>query len=336
MKTNSVLMKLKSRYLLISFFVFAVVWSSLKLFSFNIGQKNRSDQKQLFKKHIEIDNINLNELFHFGDCLLKEAGKKIVQIRKETDFKINHKEKDNSVVTKADLESHTILTETLKSKFKSLRINSEENDQDSPDFKVNEYMAKCDNYKAKSDDLIKASQDINVWIDPLDATQEYSENLIEYVTVMFCITHQGIPKAGIIHNPFLNKTQSSFFESRPMEKSSKPNNHSRIIVSRSHAEKVKEIIGEKLKDAEIIAAGGSGFKTLSLLDNKADLYLHSSKIYKWDICAPNAILNNLGGKLTERNGGVIDYSSNEEKAKSANGIIASLKNYDYFYEIFKL
>lgn len=112
-------------------------------------------------------------------------------------------------------------------------------------------------------------------------------------------------------------------------------NRSRITVSRSHAEKVKDIINDKIKNAEIIIAGGSGFKTLNLLDNKADLYLHSAKIYKWDICAPNAILNNMGGKLTQRNGQLVDYSNAEKKTKYVDGIIASLYFYDYFFNIFK-
>lgn len=129
---------------------------------------------------------------------------------------------------------------------------------------------------------------------------------------------------------------SSFFESPKKENLTKPENRNKIIVSRSHAEKVKEIIGDKIKNAEIIPAGGSGYKTLNLLDNKADLYLHSSKIYKWDLCAPNAILNNLGGKLTQRNGNPIDYSNAEEKTKSVDGIIASMHFYDYFYQIFKI
>lgn len=207
MKANSnIFIKLKTKYLLSIFFLFAITWSSLKFFAFNVGQKDRSEQERLFKKQINDGKINLNELFHFGECLLKEAGQKIVQIRKMSDFKVDHKKKDNSVVTKADFESHTILTETLRHKFPSLIINSEENDLNNPNFDLKFYMSKCDNYKANSNDLIKSNLEINVWIDPLDATQEYSENLVEYVTVMFCIAQIGMPKAGIIHNPFTNRT----------------------------------------------------------------------------------------------------------------------------------
>ena len=72
---------------------------------------------------------------------------------------------------------------------------------------------------------------------------------------------------------------------------------------------------------------------MSLLENNADLYLHSTKIKKWDICAPNAILNNLGGRLSSRNGKQIDYSTDKEVV--VNGIIAALDNYDLYLDTFK-
>ena len=82
-----------------------------------------------------------------------------------------------------------------------------------------------------------------------------------------------------------------------------------------------------------------------MIKNQADVYLHTSRIYKWDICAPNAILNNLGGRLTKLDGQNIDFSTrnrkevlkeNEVDEDAVNGgLIAVLYNYDYFFNIFK-
>ena len=74
---------------------------------------------------------------------------------------------------------------------------------------------------------------------------------------------------------------------------------------------------------------------MSLINESADLYLHTTKIKKWDICAPNAILNNLGGKLTDRRGNLVNYENKEHV--SVDGLIATLtmNNYDYFFNIFK-
>lgn len=67
--------------------------------------------------------------------------------------------------------------------------------------------------------------------------------------------------------------------------------------------------------------------------NDADFYLHTSKIYKWDLCAPNAIMNSLNGKLTDINGKGIDFSHKTE-TKSVSGVIAAANNFNFYYEKF--
>ena len=41
-----------------------------------------------------------------------------------------------------------------------------------------------------------------VWIDPLDATREFSEGLDQYVSIMACLVHEKSPIAGIVYFPF--------------------------------------------------------------------------------------------------------------------------------------
>lgn len=61
----------------------------------------------------------------------------------------------------------------------------------------------------------------------------------------------------------------------------------------------------------------------------ADAYVHITEIKKWDICAGNAILEELGGKMTTKNGDSINYSG---RASTSNdkGLVATLRDHEYF------
>lgn len=71
----------------------------------------------------------------------------------------------------------------------------------------------------------------------------------------------------------------------------------------------------------------AGYKVLSLLDvpevsqEKADVYIHVTYIKKWDICAGNAVLKALGGKMTTLAGEEISYTGSEDVE---DGLIASI------------
>uniref|UniRef100_A0A915N5T7 Myo-inositol monophosphatase A3 n=1 Tax=Meloidogyne javanica TaxID=6303 RepID=A0A915N5T7_MELJA len=163
---------------------------------------------------------------------------------------------------------------------------------------------------------------IVIWIDPLDGTQEFTERLTEYVTVMACITIDGKPFVGAIHSPFNNETilgmvDHGVFSSKDgklLEGNyhTKKQNH-KVLISRSHAGN----ISLKIEEAFIVEnlrytvepAGGTGYKTLRLIRQTADLYVHSTAIKKWDICACDAIAKAAGGALLSLVDGLpIDYS----------------------------
>uniref|UniRef100_A0A2K5CE00 Golgi-resident adenosine 3',5'-bisphosphate 3'-phosphatase n=1 Tax=Aotus nancymaae TaxID=37293 RepID=A0A2K5CE00_AOTNA len=175
------------------------------------------------------------------------------------------------------------------------------------------------------------AESVTVWIDPLDATQEYTEDLRKYVTTMVCVAVNGKPVLGVIHKPFSEYTAWAMVDggSNVKARSSYNEKTPRIVVSRSHSGMVKQVALQTFgNQTTIIPAGGAGYKVLALLDvpdksqEKADLYIHVTYIKKWDICAGNAILKALGGHMTTLSGEEISYTGSDG---IEGGLLASIR-----------
>lgn len=221
----------------------------------------------------------------------------------------------------------------LKRWFPKLRIFSEEDggEHKCPDHKFFDLDPTVlhESINIPDDDLIDF-EDVTVWIDPLDATQEYTEKLFEYVTVMVCVAVKGRPIIGVIHNPFskvttwawVNKAQSENLANLPKRTAKTLS----FIVSRSHAGDVKEFSKATFgEDVAVISAAGAGFKVLQVVHGNATAYLHSTAIKKWDICAGNAILNSLGGKMTDLDDADLDYGPNAA-VLNGRGVLATFED----------
>jgi inositol monophosphatase 3 len=76
-----------------------------------------------------------------------------------------------------------------------------------------------------------------------------------------------------------------------------------------------------------------GYKSLEVVNRHVDAYLHITEIKKWDICAGNAIINALGGKMTTLSNEVLDYSS--EETINTKGILASMEKHEFYLEKLK-
>ena len=108
--------------------------------------------------------------------------------------------------TLGDQQSHQIITDGLKSLWPQLLYRSEEKDRASHDSSLPK-IPLVNKEISDSNELPVAVQDIGVWIDPLDATKEYTEggkepDLLKFVMVMVCVTVKGKPVAMVMHQPF--------------------------------------------------------------------------------------------------------------------------------------
>ena len=77
-----------------------------------------------------------------------------------------------------------------------------------------------------------------------------------------------------------------------------------------------------LEIKEEVNRGSVGVKVGLIVERQCDLYVHlSPRTKQWDTCAPEAILSEAGGSLTDLFGYPLSYNSPE--VQNRNGIVAS-------------
>ena len=291
-------------------------------------------------------NVSLRELLSASIHLAERGGERVKQVREKNDLsgktKGLTKEGKKEMVTNGDQQSHEAIVYGMSKAFPGLTIISEETDVTPVEYSQIKDVLKT---HPEVDKIVRVDEkvpmgQIRVWVDPLDATQEYTENLKEYVTVMVCVAVNGIPAIGVIHKPFTKETfwaWSGYGHSDNLQVATHKSNLSEhpkysFIVSRSHQGDVEKVAKTTYGNSTIvIPAGGAGYKTLEVVKGTADAYLHTTIIKKWDICAGNAILSAFKGKMTTLDGKYIDYSSNRE-VKNENGLLATIYGHYGFLE----
>jgi len=294
-------------------------------------------------------DVSMKQLLAVAIDAAVRGGVEVVRIREEADIGESSKGKTregaNDPKTNGDMLSHIAMYWGIKKAFPHINVISEEHDVEKVDLDKIQLpsMSSEEIDSIVVEDTFVPPQEISVWIDPLDATQEYTENLRHFVTVMVCVAVNGNPVIGVIHKPFEKVTAWGWagpnYKSRTVEEDSKANlasepnlSTSRIIVSRSHAGEVngtaRAALGEGIT---VTPAGGAGYKAWEVIKGAQDAYVHTTLIKKWDICAGNAILNSLHGKLTTLKGESIDYSSGADGAeKNTGGVLATMHHHqDY-------
>ncbi|MBN3291142.1 IMPA3 monophosphatase, partial [Polypterus senegalus] len=279
--------------------------------------------------------VDLRELLALSVEAAVLGGREVKRIREENALeekaKGKTKEGAKEMLTIGDLRSHIKMYHLIKNTFPYIKVNSEEHDHAmAVEHNVWNHVIPNEILEKIKEPKEVMADSITVWIDPLDATQEYIEDLREYVTTMVCVAVDGVPIIGVIHKPFSSFTAWAMVSGGSNVKPRKSYNEKspEIIVSRSHAGKVTSFAQKAFGNhTKIHPAAGAGYKVLSLLDipdenhEKADVYIHVTYIKKWDICAGNALLKALGGHMTTLKGEEIDYSGSE---RNDAGLLASI------------
>ena len=172
-----------------------------------------------------------------------------------------------------------------------------------------------------------------VWIiDPLDGTVEFIAHRDEFA-VMIGLAVDGIARLGIVYQPPAQKlyyaTEGSgafLIENRAtrlLRVSSASNPAAMTLaLSRSHHSPDVDLIRRELGIETTICLGSMGLKAGLICEGSAHLYLNTSRnTSQWDACAPDAILHEAGGRMTDLFNTRLRY--NDKETRNLRGVIAS-------------
>lgn len=175
------------------------------------------------------------------------------------------------------------------------------------------------------DDLGLVVNDLGIWIDPIDSTAEYIHGVerideatgvrlsgLRCVTVLIGVFDKstGSPVLGVINQPFYESVNSAWkgnsywgLNCNGVKLSSI--NHSEringnlVVLSSCESLDIKSKLSEN--GFTLLEAAGAGYKLLTVILGQVDAYILSKgSTYRWDTCAPQAILDSV-------NGGVVDF-----------------------------
>lgn len=250
-------------------------------------------------------NTELKEIIK----LVRKAGEKISEIYQRAP-KVYEKE-DGSVVTQADLASQRIILSGLR-KY-GYGFLSEES----------------------RDDLSRLKKE-KIWIiDPLDGTRDFLDRTDQF-SIMVALIYEREPILGVVYQPvgdkmyFAEKGNGAYVkeDGEPLRKLEASNvtylSDACMVVSRSHLSDCERSFLAGNKVSRINYVGSIGVKLGLIAEGKADSYISfSNKTCQWDICAPEIVLKEAGGEVTDLKGEHFIY--NRPQIRNLNGIIAGNK-----------
>lgn len=231
--------------------------------------------------------------------IARQAGDLLLEIY-ATNFDVQDKAGGMGPVTEADERANELIVTALRKAFPGDGVVAEES-KDSADAKRFE---RC------------------WYVDPMDGTQEFVNRNGEFaIHVGLAIGGQAV--LGVVFRPVGGKLYSGVVgqggfvevdgERRPLRVSEVADPSAlRLVVSRSHRSRLTSSVAQKLGITRETESGSVGLKCGLLAEATADLYIHTSnKSFRWDNCAPEAVLRSAGGILTDLGGTPYRYDGSE-------------------------
>ena len=212
--------------------------------------------------------------------IAQKAGSKLLKLRDEA---LNSGMNSWVLRDRGDLEAHNLIIEELQFHRPNDFVLSEEGVDDRS--------------------RVKASR---VWIvDPLDGSQDYPYSGSEEWAVHIALVENGKIIAGAVSCPSLGRNYSTAMTFPPMRKVSE----SKLVISNRWNSYQAAYVAEAM-DARLASCGSAGIKASLVLGGEADIYIHNSGLYEWDVCGPVAVARAAGLSACQLDGS--DFMFNKE------------------------
>jgi 3'(2'), 5'-bisphosphate nucleotidase len=218
---------------------------------------------------------------------------------------------DVEPVTQADRIANEIIVNALKAEFPSDGILAEE-----------------------SVDTERRLRKSRVWmVDPIDGTNGFIDGngdfavqigLVEEGEVVVAIVYQ--PATGVLYHAIRGCGTWIERPEFPLEQAHVSRHQEfstmRLAASRSHRSPRMNKVVERFGFREEVQRGSVGVKVGLLIEQQCDVYIHlSPRTKQWDTCAPQLVLTEAGGRVSDLFGQPLNY--NVPDVNNRNGLVAS-------------
>jgi 3'(2'), 5'-bisphosphate nucleotidase len=173
-----------------------------------------------------------------------------------------------------------------------------------------------------------------VWmVDPLDGTNGFIARDGDFA-VQIGLAVEGRSTLGVVYQPLPDVLywaaagagtwieRAGFAPERGRVTSETDVSRMRLAASRSHRSPRMDRVLNAFGITEEVRRGSVGVKVGLIVERQCDLYVHlSPRTKQWDTCAPEIILHEAGGRLTDLFGQPLRY--NHPDVQNRNGLIAT-------------
>ena len=150
----------------------------------------------------------LVEVLSSSVAIAARAGEIVRDVLRKGQLGIVEKTGADDLQTQADRSAQNCILASLAAQYPGLKVVGEEGELDMSEVEADWVVTSQDQEALKVSVPTQWAdvklEDLTVWVDPLDGTKEFTQGLLDHVTVLVGIAVGSQAVAGVIHQPYYN------------------------------------------------------------------------------------------------------------------------------------